>query len=185
MEKLLEDIKNIEFSPNSVFDYNLNIEFNLIASHIESDKKKLLKNDFDQFLNKGKFLVFNTFVGSILFLKVSEPIENIKIESRTGTKDFQASVVYTSNLRRSENIKYKPQAGSIESVIWNNTLIFPNFTNYPKLIQKALLIVIGKIVKRICEYGRINLAYMKIENEFEIKLMIDGETTSKLKVELH
>ena len=49
----------------------------------------------------------------------------------------------------------------------------------------ALLLIIGKIVKRICEYGKINFVYMKIENEFFIELSLNEEIQSKLKVEVN
>lgn len=64
-------------------------------------------------------------------------------------------------------------------------LIASNFFSYQKEIQKALLLIIGKIVKRICEYGRTNFAYMKIENEFDIELLIDNLIELKLKVQIN
>jgi hypothetical protein len=185
MNKLLDKIKDIEFTTGSNFSYNLDREFELISSSLESDKKEFLNEDFKQFFDKGRFLVMNTFVGGILFLKVPERIENIRIDSQTESNEFKASVIFESDSRKTENIKDKPEVGKTEFTKWNIKAIFPNFNKYEKTIQKALLIVIGKIVKRICEYGRANFAYMKIENEFEIELLIDGRIESNLKVELN
>lgn len=185
MKQLLEDIEQLEFTTGSNFSFDLDREFNLISSYLDSTQQEYLKADFNRFLEKGKAAVLNTFAGGILFLKVSEPIEKARINSRTYSKDFEASVFFKSESRRPENIKYKPNAGKIESVQWNTDWIFLNFFNYPKEIQKALLLIIGKIVKRICEYGRTNFAYLKIENEFEIELLIDNQIELKLKVEIN
>jgi hypothetical protein len=46
------------------------------------------------------------------------------------------------------------------------------------------LLIVGKMVKKICEHGQTNFSYMKIENEFGIELLINGQIVSKLKVEL-
>jgi hypothetical protein len=185
MNNLTEEIKDIEFKTGQNFHFDLDKEFELISSNLDLKEQELLKTDFDFFLDKGKFLVINTFGGGILFLKVPELIESIKIDSRTDKKDFKASVVFKSEIRKAENIKYKPEVGKIESTQWYTKAVFPNFHQYDKKIQKALLIVIGKIVKRICEYGRTNFAHMKIENEFGIELLINGQIESKLKVELN
>ena len=184
MEKLLEDIGKLDFTTGVNFSYNLDKEFELISSSLDLIQQEYLKADFDRFLRKGRFAVLNTFGGGILFLKVPEPIEKIRIYSRTNLKDFKASVKFKSDTRIPENIKYKPNAKKIESVQWSTDLIFPNFHQYPVAIQKALLLIIGRIVKRICEYGRTNFAYMKIENEFDIELLIDNEIVSELKVEI-
>ncbi|WP_055448087.1 hypothetical protein [Lacinutrix mariniflava] len=184
MNKLLDKIENIEFTTGPNFSYDLDREFELISSNLESDKRKLLKEDFNQFSEKGRFLVMNTFGGGILFLKVPERIEKIRIDSRTESNDFKASVIFESDSRKTENIKYKPEVGKTESTEWNAKAIFPNFYKYEKTTQKALLIIIGKIVKRICEYGQTNFAYTKIENEFEIELLIDGQIEYKLNIEL-
>ncbi len=184
MEKLLEDIVKEKFTTAANFSYNLDRELRLISSNVEPTQLELLKMDFNRYLEKGKFAVLNTFAGGILFLKVSEPIEKIRIESRTSLKDFEASVIYKYEKRRPENIKYKPNVGKIESTSWNVELMFPNFFEYSKEIQKALLLLIGRKVKRICEYGRNNFAYMKIENEFEIEILIDNQIETKLRVEM-
>ena len=185
MKNLTEEIKDIEFKSGPNFHFNLDREFKLISSNLDLKEQELLKTDFDFFLDKGKFLVINTFGGGILFLKVSEIIERIQIDSRTDNQDFKASVVFKSEIRKAENIKYKPEVGKIASIQWNTKAVFPNYHQYNRKIQKALLIVIGKIVKKICEYGRTNFAYMKIENEFEIELLISGQIESILKVELN
>ncbi len=185
MEKLLEDIEKVKFTTGSNFSYDLDREFELISSNLNTPQKEHLEIDFNQFLEKGRFTVLNTFSGGILFLKVPESIEKIKIECRTHSKDFEALVLFKSKYRKAENNKYKPNAGKLESIKWSSELIFPNFFEYPKEIQKAILLIIGRIVKRICEYGRTNFAYMKIENEFEIELLIDNHIESKLKVQIN
>ena len=186
MGKLLEDIDEIEFTTGTNFSYDLDREFKLIASKLEPTQKEYLKSDFNRFLEKGRFAVLNTFGGGILFLKVPESIEKIKIESLTDSQDFEVSVLFNSEFRRIENTKYKPKVGGrIESIRWNVELIFPNFYEYSKEIQGALLLIVGRIVKRICEYGRNNFAYMKIESEFQIELLIDNRIESKLKVEIN
>jgi len=185
MEKLIEDIEKLDFSTGINFSYDLDREFKLITSYLESFEQDRLKVDFNRFLEKGRFAVLNTFSGGILFLKVPEQIEKIRIDARTDLKDFEASVVYKSDIRRCENVKYKPEAGKTESFKWSTELIFPNFFQYPMTIQESMLLIIGKIVKRICEYGRTNFAYMKIENEFNIELIIDNQVKSILKVEIN
>jgi len=185
MSNLTDEIKHIEFKTGQNFHFDLDREFELISSNLSLKEQEFLKEDFEFFLNKGKFLVINTFGGGILFLKVPELIEKIKVEYRTDKKDFMASVVFESDMRKAENIKYKPEVGKTESTKWNTKAIFPNFHQYDREIQKVLLTVIGKVIKRICEYGRINFAYMKIENEFEIELLVNGQIESKLKVELN
>lgn len=181
---MIEELKKIKFTTGHNFSYDLVEEFELISSKLDSDQQKSLKEDFSIFLDKGKYLVLNTFSGGILFLKVPERIEKIRIEARTNLHDIRASVVYSSEERKPENIKYKPESGKIESLEWNTGLIFPNFYRYQRIIQVALLIVIGKIIKRICEYGKDKFAYMKIENDFDIEILIDNQIESKLKVEL-
>ncbi len=185
MDNLLDKIKDIEFKIGQDFHFGLDKEFELISLNLSSKEQQLLKGDFEFFLYKGKFLLINIFCGGLLFLKVPELIEKIMIEYRTDKKYFKASVIFKSDIRKAENIKYKPEIGKIESINWNIKAMFPNFYEYENEIQKALLIVIGKIVKRICEYGRTNFAYMKIENEFEIELLSNGLIESKLKVELN
>lgn len=184
MNDLLDKIANIEFRTGPNFSYKLDKEFDLISSCLNSSEQKNLKTDFDRFFEKGRFLILNTFGGGILFLKEPEIIEKISIKSQTLTKDIKASVVFKTENRNLANVKYKPNAGKMESMKWNIELIFPNYFQYQKIIQNALLLIIGKIVKRICEYGRINFAHMKIENDFWIELFLDEEIKSQLKVEI-
>lgn len=101
MEKLVEDIVKEKFTTGANFSYNLDRELRLISSSVDPTQLELLKSDFNRYLEKGKFVVLNTFAGGILFLKVSEPIEKIRIESRTGLKDFEASVTNS----RKEDLK--------------------------------------------------------------------------------
>jgi hypothetical protein len=185
MKNLLNEIKKVEFKVKQNFDFNLNKEFELISHRLNLKEKELLNSDFQYFLNKGKFVVINTFVGGILFLKVFEQIEKITIDYQTEKNDFNASVIFESDSRKVENIKYRPKAGKVQSIEWKDIAIFPNFFKYEKEIQIVLLTIIGKIVKWICEYGRTNFAYMKIENEFNIELLIDEQIETNLKVELN
>lgn len=185
MKNLIDKIVNIEFITEDYFSYKLDKEFDLISSCLNNDEQKKLKKDFERFYEKGRFLILNTFSGGILFLKEPEGIEKINIKSQSATKYIEASVIFKSKNRKPENIKYKPNAGKIESTKWNIELIFPNFFQYQRTIQIALLLIIGKIVKRICEYGRINLGYMKIENEFLIEIFLNEEIKSQLKVEIN
>lgn len=183
MQKLLEELENLEFSPDLDYIYDLDREFDLIAPHLDATKQSILRADFDHFLYKGKFLVINSFAGGMLFLKVPEQIEKIRIDAQQASDSFEASVVFVS-ARRSENIKYIPDAGKISSAQWPVAWIFANFYWYDNFMQQVLLVILGKIVKHICEYGRTNFAYMKIENAFEIELAIDGEVVHKLKINI-
>jgi hypothetical protein len=184
MVKLINDIERIEFTTGENFSYDLDKEFDLISVYLNKEKREFLKQDFEQFFLQGRYAILNTFSGGILFLKEPEQIEKITIETFNEFNKIRASVIYSSDSRNPENIKYKKDAGKIESIDWDCRLIFPNMLRYDNTIIHALLIVIGKIVKRICEYGRTNLAYMKIVNEFVIDLTINGKVESKLKVEL-
>ncbi len=185
MKNLIDEIKEIEFKVKQNFDFDLDKEFEVISSNLNLKEKELLKSDFQYFLNKGKFVVINTFAGGILFLKVPEQIEKITIDSRVEKNDFNVCVIFESDLRKTENIKYRPKASKIQFIEWKDIAIFPNFFKYEKGIQIALLTVIGKIVKWICEYGRTNFAYMKIVNEFNIELLINEQIGTNLKVELN
>ena len=184
MNKLQEEIEKIEFKTESNFSFDLNRELGIISSYLNPKEEEFLKQDFDHFLEKGKFVIVNTFGGGILFLKEAEIIEKILIESNSKSKKINASVLYESETRKPENIKYKPEVGKTESTTWNANDIFPNFYKFEKTIQNVLILIIGKIVKQICEYGRTNFTYMKIVNEFNIELITDKKTESILKVEL-
>ncbi|MDJ1499201.1 hypothetical protein [Xanthocytophaga agilis] len=182
MKKLLEEIDKIEFTIEPNYSFDLDKEFDLISMYLNLRDRECLKYDFDIFLGKGRFIVHNSLGGNLLFLKVPERIEKIRIGSNSNSCDFEVSVIFESDNRRKENTKYKPNAGKIDSTTWNVLWIFPNFFKYEKVIQCALMLVIGKIIKQICEYGRTSFAYMKIENDFAIELLIDGELEFKLKI---
>ena len=184
MKQLLDNIENIKFTTDPNFSYNLDKEFNLISDCLDSKEKEYLKTDFKRFFEKGRHLVMNTFVGGILFLKVTEPIKKITIKSIEDSNSIIASVIFSSEYRRAENTKYKPNATQVESIDWNVGIIFPNFYKYHQIIQNALLLIIIKIVKRICEYGRTKFPYLKIENEFNIELYMEEELKCFMKVEL-
>lgn len=184
MQKLLDDIMDIEFTTGSNLSFCLDKEFALISNHLKSNHTKFLQADFTYFSDKGRIYVLNTFGSNLLFLKKAEQIDKITVEARTESTDISFSVIFKSEARRKENTKYKPNTGKTESIGWDIKAIFPNFYSYKEIIQVAILIVLGKFIKRICEYGRTNFAYMKIENEFEIELLLDGEVKSKLCIEL-
>lgn len=183
-EKLINNIKTIEFKIGKNFSFNLDKEFETLLPFLYKKNSTFLKQDFDFFLKKGKFLVINTLGGGILFLKVPETIDNIQLDYKSSLDEIVIALTFLSKQRAEENIKYKPDAGQIESAIWKMNLIFPHFHKYQPNIKYALMIVLGKIVKHICEFGRENFAYMKIVNEFEIKLAIDDNILDTLKVEI-
>jgi hypothetical protein len=63
---------------------------------------------------------------------VPERVEKLIIDWQSYMNDFKASVVFESDSRRAENIKYKPKAGQIESRNWSSNAIFPNFKTVAK-----------------------------------------------------
>ncbi|MEZ5043297.1 MAG: hypothetical protein R2828_25600 [Saprospiraceae bacterium] len=184
MKSVLEEISKMKFSTGANFEYQLEEEYKIISAYLNKEDQMSLKSDFERFFEKGRFLILNTFSGGLLFLKESEEIDKIIIESKSEDNNIKASIIFKSNKRNPENIKYKPDAAKTENTKWDIRLIFPNYFNYEESIQNALLLIIGKIVKRICEYGRVNFAYMKIKNEFPIEILMDTKLKSKLRIEI-
>jgi hypothetical protein len=184
MKQLIDQIKAIDFKTEKNFDFNFDKELEVILPFIKQENYSLLKQDFDFFLKKGRFLVINTFGGGILFLKVVEKIDKIQIDYSDSSNAIIASVTFLSKSRKKENVKYKPNAGQTESIIWKMESIFPHFSKYQSQIKSALILILGKLVKHICEHGRKNWAYMKIENEFEIQLSINNTLDNTLIVKI-
>jgi hypothetical protein len=159
------------------------IAYKLMIPHLDIENQEMLKQDFDKFKEQGTWVVHNTFSGGIIFLREPEIINKIKIEFSSELNQATASVEYSSEIRNLRNIKYKPDTGKIESTKWNMLAIFPNFSKYDKPIKIILILIIGKIVKRICEYRNVNSWFMKYEKEFELELELDNELVQKLNVE--
>jgi len=97
MKQLYTDIKSIEIYLDEDSNFNLEPELKLISIHISEKEQLLLKTDFEIFLKEGQFIVLNTFGGELLFLKETELIERIKIESINDIKKVTASVIYELN----------------------------------------------------------------------------------------
>jgi hypothetical protein len=186
MRTLLENIENIEFHKSSKKELTQYFEKAsiLILPYLNETEKSLLKEDFDSYLNKGKFYVSKTFAGGIIFLREPEIINEIRIKFNSKLNEALAIVEYASGERNSRNVKYKPNAGKIEDFKWNMKGIFPNFNKYENKIKIVLIAIIGKIVKRICEYHKKESWFMEFEKEFEIKLFLDTELELIYNVEI-
>jgi hypothetical protein len=142
--------------------------------------KQLIKEDFELFKSKGRWWVHNTFSGGIIFLREPETIEGIKIDFNTDTNSALVEVEYGSDLRNSRNVKYKPNAGKIESAKWSMFGVFPYFDKYEREIKIALMMLIGKFVKTICEDLNQNSWFMKYEKDFDLEMFLDNELVIKL-----
>jgi len=185
MRDLIEQINDIDFHPRGEgLLENLNLAQTMISNHLDTPSSNLIAQDFKFYSEKGKFGVHNTFAGGIIFLREPETIEGIKIEFNTELNSAVASVEYGSEKRNERNVKYKPNAGKIESTEWNMLAIFANFSKYEKTIRIALMSVIGKIVQRICEDYKKTTWFMEFEKAFEIELFLDGELELKYQVEI-
>lgn len=186
MEKLRSDIDKIEFSSkNEELLVQLASVFQLISDGLDKKDRIILKHDFDQFKKKGRWIVYKTFAGGIIFLREPEIIENIKIKFNSNSNEAIPSVEYASENRNSRNTKYKLNAGKIESITWNMLGIFPHFNKYTKSIKIILMMIIGKIVKSICEHYKKNSWFMEFEKCFGMELFLDGnlELTYNVKVD--
>lgn len=176
-------MKRISFHPREQIAENLDQAFELISSYLHSSYHLLLKSDFEVFLQKGRFKILNTFHGGILFLKVPEAIERIRLDYFSDRSSMIASVEFTSDQRAYENIKSKPEAGKIESIEWHLTGLFPHIHQFPEKVQYMLLVILQQMVKAICESYQ-GKPYMQIENAFYIELSVDHLPRSTEKVEL-
>jgi hypothetical protein len=183
MGTLIDKIEIIELARRKENLLNgLDEAYEIIFSEIKQDHKSLFKDDFELFRSKGRYLVHNTFAGGIIFLREPETIEGIKIDFRTDTNNALAEVKYGSGIRNRRNVKYKPKAGKIESIKWNMLGVFPNFNEYDKEIKIALITLIGKFVKTICEDLNQNSWFMKYKNNFDLEMILDNEMLIKLPI---
>lgn len=184
MKILLSDIEKISLSISGekLFE-ELDMAYKLISESLKKDHHELLKDDFEFYKSKGRYWVFNTFAGGIIFLREPEVIEEIRILLKTKSNEVIASVEYGSENRNQRNVKYKPNAGKIESTEWNMLGIFPNFSKYERLIQIALLMLIGRHVKDICEELHRESWFMRYEKGFTLNLYLDGKLEKTFDVE--
>lgn len=155
----------------------------IISSEINPNHKTLIKDDFEFFKQKGRFWVHNTFSGGIIFLREPETIEGIRIDINSETEIAVAQVEYSSEIRNKRNVKYKPDAGKLESTTWNMKGIFPNFSEYENAIQIALIALIGRFVKVICEDLHQNSWFMKYEKDFELEIYLNETRVVKFPIQ--
>ncbi len=183
MKNLIEKIQKIKLGrKDDKFHRELDRAFRIISTEIEPAHKEFLREDFELFRSRGRYIVNNTFMGGIIFLREPETIERIKIDFKTDTNSALAEVEYGSEIRNKRNVKYKPNAGKIESVEWSMLGIFPNFFKYDKEIKIVLVVLIGNFVKVICEYFNQNSWFMMYEKNFDIEIILDNEKVISLPV---
>lgn len=183
-DEFLNQVKAINYHLRSK-ELSTNFEevIGLLANHLTEHQFKLLRSDFDFYLDKGRWWVHNTFAGGIIFLREPEMINSVKIEFNTQENKALASVEYGSAQRNARNVKYKPKAGKIESRNWNMLGVFPNFSQHTQPVKIVLMAIIGKIVKLICENENKNGWFMKYEKAFEIDLFLDEGLELRYKVD--
>ena len=183
MKGLFSEINKIDFPYRIQEQIDLlDKAFNRIADEATAEEKKLLKEDFNVFIERGRFVILNTFAGGIIFLREPEVIEYIKIDFDTASNRLYSSVRYGSENRKERNVKYKPEAGQTESTEGSLSILMPNFFRYNINIQLALMLIIGKIVKKICESHSENSWFMKYEKDFMTSISINGEELITLDV---
>lgn len=158
-------------------------DLDILLNLLPKNESEILTQDFKTFLEKGRFIVQNTFAGGILYLKEPEGIDYVKVIFNTEINQAIAIVEYSSKHRNPTNTKYKPFAGKIESIPWNPSLIFPHFIEYSKEVQETLLLALGKMVKTICEYHYINSEFMKYKSDFDFQMVLDDDILHTYKVE--
>lgn len=175
MKSLLEQLNNFEIHHRSEEQTtDLELIYKLMAANSTKRDIRLLRQDFDKFILRGRFIVLNTFAGGIIFLREPETIEKITLEFIRTTNQTLASVEYATEKRNARNIKYKPNTGKFERINWHMVEVFPNFWAYEKSIQIILMMIIGKTVKRICEYYNKCNCFVKYEKAFNLELFLDG-----------
>lgn len=187
MTQTIEKINQMEFvvTNDEQLLVSLDATYTLVSIDLPEAGKVLLRQDLDFFVKKGRWLVHNTFAGGIIFLREPETITKIEIAFHSDPNAATATVEYASEKRNPRNVKYKPNAGKVESTAWPMAALFPNFNKHPKDIQIVLMAIIGKIVQNICESYRTNSWFMKFELPFEIELFLDNESELNYKVELN
>ncbi len=155
---------------------DLESAYKLIDTQITDENQKgLLKQDFSLFMESGRFIIKKTFTGGIIFLREPETIMGIKIEFDTTHNKAIASVEYSSEKRNARNVKYKPNAGKIESTDWKMIGVFPHFYMYEKEVQIALMMIVGQMTKQNCEIYRRDSWFMRFEKEFNIEIFLDNK----------
>lgn len=178
MNTIIEKINQIEFYlfvVNGLSD-PIDLAYKLGSVNLTDDSKKLFRYDLDYLLHqKGRFLIHNTIAGGIIFLREPETINTIEIWIHSGISEANVLVEYGSDKRNARNVKYKPNAGQIESTTWNMGAIFPNFSKHSKDIKVILMAVIGKMVKDICERHKKESWFMRYEKPFDLRLFLDGK----------
>lgn len=154
----------------------------LIGSNSDSDEAEKLKSDFNLYAEKGRYLVQKTFSGGIIFLREAETIAKATIRFKTPEMTAFCAVSYSSDKRNARNVKHKPNTGSIESLSWDLTALFPHFSGYSIETKTAILIFIGKYVKDICEQLNRDSWFMKYDKHFSLQLFLDGEEIHEYQV---
>lgn len=185
MNSILDDINRMTFPPlGEGLLVALESVFKMIAVELNAEQRSLLRQDFDFYSGKGKYIVHNTFAGGIIFLREPETINRIKMEFDSKLNEAFVCVEYASEKRNERNVKYKPDVGQIESITWKMLVIFPNFNKYNLALKIILIALIGKMVQCICEHYRKNSWFMQFEKEFEIELFLDGKIAAIYPVKL-
>ena len=175
--------QNLEFKNYPDIDEDLENLNQYLSRISNNEEKRLLDHDFQIFIEKGRFWIKNTFAGGIIFLREPEIIEKIRLYFFNEQEEIIASVEYSSNQRNARNIKYKPNAGKIESANINMLRIFPNYLKYQKSIRVKLIELIAKLVKQICEYHQQKSWFLKYEKDFELEVYLDEEKYLEIKIE--
>lgn len=175
MKELTEHIDKIDlnYRTQELVD-QLEHLFKIITSKCSPQEEKLLREDFDTFIERGRFVILNTFAGGIIFLREPEVIEFIAVDFNAQKKTMDSQVKYGSAKRNPRNVKYKPNAGQIESTSAHTNIIFPHFFDYRKNIQLILLRIIGKLIKAICEHHKRASWFMDYKRDFDVNLSING-----------
>lgn len=145
----------------------------IIASDCTEQEKKMLREDFNQFIEYGRYVILNTFAGGIIFLREPEVIEYIRVDFDEDKKEMNSEVKYGSAERNSRNVKYKPEVGQVESSQTRIGAVFPSFFLYRRNVQTLLLLVIAKMIKKICEHHKQESWFMKYERNFHLHLSIN------------
>jgi hypothetical protein len=177
MLTLIDKINQIEFR---VRDFDklldaLDSLYKIVSNNLAENEKVMLRHDLDHYYHeKGRWLVHKTFAGGIIFLREPEVIDKIEILFHSDSNEAAVTVEYASEKRNARNVKYKPTAGQIESMIWSMQHIFPNFNKHSKDIKVILMAIIGNITKHICESYRKDSWFMQYEKSFDIELFLDG-----------
>ncbi|WP_459212093.1 hypothetical protein [Aquimarina rhabdastrellae] len=183
MKKLIDEIKEIDLTRDKeTLFLALDEILKLILKEIKEDHKLLIKNDFESFKIKGRYLIQNTFAGGVIFLKEPEIIEKARINVKTNINEALIDVIYDSKNRNSINMKYKPDVTKDENTEWNMQGIFSNFDIYHNEIKVVLMMVIGKYIKAICEDLNQSSWFMRYTKDFKLEILFDDIVIFKLDI---